>query len=65
MQLLKSRPWLALDRDICYECGDCASRILSHHLKKSVAAGFIRAIRDEHGNVLPTQGEMNVQFVIL
>lgn len=47
-----------------YECGDRASRMLSHQLKQSATAGFITAIKDEAGNILTTPNNINSQLLI-
>lgn len=45
-----------------YEYGDCASKLLSHQLKKSATAGFISAVKDDGGNIVTNPRDINAQF---
>ena len=45
-----------------YEHGERASKLLCHQLKQSAAAGFISTIKDEEGNIVTDQKNMNAQF---
>lgn len=45
-----------------YEHGNGASKLLSRQLKQSTSAGFIAAIKDEHGHVFTDQKDINLVF---